>query len=195
MGGIKGRRAITKLLRRRKTRKIPVLPRSGPVGTGEGATNPPCFAIMDNEHRWEIISAYGRALERCSSPVERESDLPYPKELIRQAIYEELLENPDYELRSHLEVAFAQLEAFVPHDEFDVVQQFKMVSTLVQEMTKSGDPDDIIASAGILKQARGERAVRIHESISEKMRRRLNQIRAIGMPVLGVEACAFTLDL
>ena len=150
--------------------------------------------IMENEFRWQVISSYARILEGCSSAVEKESELPFPKELIRQAICRELHENPDTDVRSHLEVAYAQLESFVSPEEFQVVQEFKLASSLAQEVAKSGDPGDIIASARILRGAKGERAVKIEEKISEKMRKRLEQIRSIGMPVLRMERCTCCMD-
>lgn len=149
--------------------------------------------VMESEFRGEVISSYGRILEGCSTAVEKESELPFPKDLIRRAIYQELRENPDNDVRSHLEVAYAQLESFVPPEEFQVIQDFKRAGSLAQEMAKSGDPGDIIASARILKGAKGERAVKIEEKISEKMRRRLDQIRSIGMPVMRMGTCACSL--
>ncbi len=71
---------------------------------------------MDVSLRQEIISAYGRLLQKKSSllPLGRESDLPFPKDLIRQAIAEELAEKQNEKLRHALKVAFAALESFVP---------------------------------------------------------------------------------
>ena len=149
---------------------------------------------MDGAMRWRVISSYGHTLERCSSPVEKESQLPYPKEVIRRAICQELFENPDPDLRGHLEVAYAQLESFVSPEEFQIIQDFKLASSLAHEIAKSGEPNDIIASARILKKAKGDSAVKITESISEKTRKRLEQIRSVGMSVLTLERCACSLD-
>ena len=150
--------------------------------------------VMDGEFCWKVISSYGRILEKCSSPVENECQLPFPKGVIRRAICQELFDNPDPDLRGHLEVAYAQLESFVPPEEFQVIQDFKLASSLAHEIAKSGEPDDIIASARILKDSKGDRAVKITERISEKMRKRLEQIRSIGMPVMTLETCACSLE-
>jgi hypothetical protein len=149
---------------------------------------------MDSEFRWKVISSYGRVLERCSSPVERECQLPFPKDIIRRAICQELFQNVDPDLRNHLEVAYAQLESFVPPEEFEVIQDFKLASSLAQEIAKSGEPSDIIASARILKKAKGDKAVKIAETISEKTRRRLEMIRSIGMELVTLDACSCSLE-
>jgi len=113
-----------------------------------------------------------------------DADLPFPKELIRKAICEELLENPDSEMRSYLEIAFVQLECFLSPEEFKIVHDFKRASLLAQEMAESGNPLDIVASAEILSKVKGEKAVRILEKISKKIRRRIAQIRAVTLPFL-----------
>jgi len=139
--------------------------------------------MVNAEQRWEIISRYERLLEKYSTSVASEVDLPYPKEMIRRAICEELIENPDSEMRSYLEIAFVQLESFLSPEEFKIVHDFKRASLLAQEIAKSGDPRDIVASAEILSKVKGEKAVRIHEKISKKIRRRIAEIRAITLPV------------
>jgi len=157
---------------------------------GPAAGTPHLFSTtISIARRWEIISTYGRVLEKRSSSVEKEADLPYTKRLIRRAICEELLENPDMELRAHLEVAFARLESFLPPEDYQVIQAFKDASNRAQEMASKGDPQAIITSARILKRAKGDKAVKILEKISEMMRKRLEQIRGIGMPVLGIPSC------
>jgi hypothetical protein len=145
--------------------------------------------MMSVDQRYEVISRYGRLLEKTPSPVGREADLPYPKAVIRKAIYEELWENPDSEQRNFLEIAFVQLECFLPPDEFKVVYDFKRASTRAQELAGSGKAKDIVASAGILNQVEGEKAVRILEGMSRNMRRRILEIRAIMLPAFNSRVC------
>jgi len=135
-------------------------------------------APMDRDLRYEIISAYGQVLEQCNSPVQNEARLPYPKETIRRAIYEEVHENPDNTVRSTLEIAFAQLESFLPPQEYGTLQAFKRAVELAQQTASSGNPVDIIRSLRLLKEIDGEKAVSIGERISRKMRSRLAQIRS-----------------
>jgi hypothetical protein len=139
--------------------------------------------LMSAEQRGEVISRYEQLLEKYTTPVAREADLPFPKEMIRRAIRDELSENPDFEMRSYLEIAFVQLECFLSPEEFKVVHDFKRASALAQELAKSGDPRDIVASADILSKVKGDKAVRILEKISRKIRRRIAEIRAISLPV------------
>ena len=108
---------------------------------------PVLTCMMGVEERSAVISRYERLLERCSAPVASETDLPFPKELIRKAICEELIENPDSEMRSYLEIAFVQLECFLSPEEFKIVHDFKRASVLAQKIAESGDPMDIVASA------------------------------------------------
>ncbi len=139
--------------------------------------------MMSAKQRSDVISSYEQLLERYATPMARETDLPYPKALIRRAICDELRENPDSEMRSYLEIAFVQLECFLPPEEFNVVHDFKRAGALAQELAKSGDPRDVVASAAILRKVKGEKAVRILEKISRKIRRRVAQIRAVSFPV------------
>ena len=74
---------------------------------------------------------------------------------------------PQTELRSHLEIAFVQLESFVSAEEYEILFHFKVAATLARELAKSGTPKDIICSARILKEVKGDRAVSIQERISE----------------------------
>jgi hypothetical protein len=144
---------------------------------------------VKSQHRGEILFRYGQMLERYSSPVGKETDLPYPKELIRKAICDELREDPDSELRSFLEIAFIQLECFLPPDEFKAVQDFKRAGVAAQEMAQSGNPGDIVASAAILSRVKGEKAVSILEKISRKIQKRTREIRAVGLPVFRTREC------
>ena len=139
----------------------------------------PFYMTLDQKQRREIIAAYGQTLEICCKPVEREADLPFPKGLIRQAIYEELLNSPATDLRAHLEVAYIRLESFIPSDEYRILQEFKSAGALAERKARAGSPESIVASARILKKVKGDRAMVIQEKISRKMQFRMEQIRLI----------------
>jgi len=79
---------------------------------------------VDADRRRDIISAYGQVLENRRLIVGREKDLPFPKDLIRQALAEELLENQEGTLRNALEVGFLELESFLPDQEFELMKAF-----------------------------------------------------------------------
>jgi hypothetical protein len=133
----------------------------------------------NSQHRTKILAAYEKVLEAHMTPLNRASVLPFSKEAIREAIREELAENPHNEHRNHLEMAYVQLESFVPPDDYQLVEDFKQQSRTAQKMARSGNPRDIMESWELVKQTSGDRAVKIFETISEKMRRRLDEVRGI----------------
>lgn len=142
--------------------------------------------LSRRERRWEIILGYLQALEGLTDCVAVESDLPFSKEQIRCALLEELEEGQNIDLRNYLEIAYVQLEAFIPYEEYRVIADFKYASDLALEMAFAGDPNSIIRSARIIKGVKGERAVRIQEKISENMRRsrlEVDRLRSGLMPL------------
>ncbi len=139
---------------------------------------------LDFDQRREIIFSYLQLLEEIKGPMALDSDLHYPKDLIRRAILEEILENPNGELRSQLEIAYVQLESFVTYEEHRIIAEFKAASMLSQEMADTRDPTSIIKSVKMVKRGTGDHAVKIQEKISENMRQRMAQIRRIGSKVL-----------
>ena len=78
---------------------------------------------MDAEVRFKIISAFGAHLEAMKSVLGCESKLPYPKELIRQALAEELASPTMPKLVDAMESSFLSLEDFVSDQEYAVVQR------------------------------------------------------------------------
>ncbi|MFP5212256.1 MAG: hypothetical protein ACLGPL_02650 [Acidobacteriota bacterium] len=140
---------------------------------------------MGRDQRRKIIALYGEVLERFSSPMERESILPFSKAVIRRAICDELLENPDSEIRSPLEIGYARLESFLTDEEYEVMEEFKAAGELAERAAQSGSPEDILASARILKSVRSEHALKIQERITEMMQKRIEQIRSISMSAAG----------
>jgi hypothetical protein len=69
------------------------------------------------ERRQEIIASYLKVLDCLKSPIRSESELPFSREAIQRAIVEELVTNPGTDFRGHLEVAYAEVESFVPVEE------------------------------------------------------------------------------
>jgi hypothetical protein len=129
--------------------------------------------------RRKTISSYQELLEKWRAPVGPESVLPFPKNLIAAAIYQELLDNPTCDRRADLEIAYVQLESFTPDEEYWILSEFKNVDTLAQKLAVTGKPDNIFAAVRLLKKAKGDIAVMIQERISQKMRGRLKQIRKL----------------
>lgn len=154
-----------------------------PVLNGENVHNPQGRGEhpgSGGESRARILAAYENVLRRHSAPLNQASALPFSKEEIREAIRAELAENPENELRHHLEMAFVHLESFVSRDEYQLVEDFKQLSCAVQNMARSGDPKVVMESWKMVRQVSGDKAVKIIETISEKMRRRREEVRSIG---------------
>ena len=130
------------------------------------------FHDQTREERWQIICAYLRVLDDMRGPIAVDSELPYSKERVAEAILQELADDPEYDLRHHLEIAYVQLESFIPYREYRVIEDFKDASQLAQRIADIGDPTSILRSARIMRKARGESAVRLEEQIYERMRAR-----------------------
>ena len=94
---------------------------------------------MGPDKRLEIISAYRTVLENRQFSVGRESDLPLPKELIRQTLSEELLEPTNPEMLNIIEEGFLELASFLLDDKFEIIKEFECSVTEVQ---RTGDNKD-----------------------------------------------------
>jgi hypothetical protein len=128
--------------------------------------------------RQEIIQAYLRILELVKTPVRIEWQLPFPRNVIRRAIREELLDNPGTDARDCLEVAYAEIESFISMEDYELLRRFKETCTLAEEMARGGKPGDILASSRLMERICGEKAVRVLERVSNAMRRQLQLIRS-----------------
>jgi len=140
-----------------------------------------CGGFRDSTHekRWQIISAYLRVLEDISGPIAVDSDLPYSKERIGEAILQELEDDPESDLRRRLEIAYVQLESFIPYKEYRVIEDFKAASLCAQKIADMGDPTSILRSARIMRRAKGENAVRLEEKIYERTNARHLQLQRL----------------
>lgn len=156
---------------------------AAPLGESGKEDVDECLFGTSYEQRWEIISAYLEVLKKLAVPMGIESDLPYTKERIRLAIFQDLIENPNSEFRNQLEIAYTQLEMFIPVEDYKTIADFKRASLHVEEAAEPGDPASVFRLLGIMKRAKGDRAVKIQEAISEKMGERVAQIRDLGITV------------
>jgi len=125
--------------------------------------------------RIEIISAYGAVLQNRRLTVGRESDLPSPKEIIRNALAEELVNPADLEMVNALEVSFIELESFLSDEEFEVVSQFERAIAEGKRLMEEGDPKRAAALiSGVPKEA-----MEIQRKINQQQEERLRQIQNI----------------
>jgi len=176
MTAISGRRSAGRLLKGRLECGAGPRPRESRQG---GEKDYRAFrGAMSRERRLEIIAAYFRVLDQMRTSIGVESDLPYPKETIRLAILQELAESSGPDSKS-LEIGYVQLEAFISLAEHRILEDFKNACRLAQDVVEKGNPATIMISAGIMRNVEGDRAVKIQERISERMRERLRQVEEI----------------
>jgi hypothetical protein len=87
---------------------------------------PTClFADMSAVRRADIIKKYNEILENREYTAGRASDLPFPKDLIRKAIVQELLNPTDKSRIQTLETAYLELETFVCEKEFEIIKKYE----------------------------------------------------------------------
>ena len=92
---------------------------------------------MDTETREKIVSAFGAHLEAKTLQFGRESDLPYPKELIRQALAEAIVYETNPKLMEAMESCFLFLEDFVSDEDFIIVQRYEHLLAQRHQLLKA----------------------------------------------------------
>lgn len=143
---------------------------------------------MDPRKRVEIISAFGAVLEKGKSLVGRESDLPFPKELIRLAMAEELV-NPTFCLSGYslpetlgvMEASFIMLESFVSDEEHLQVQRYELVLQSAQQLKDSNDKTSVLEVVKALAEV-DNAAIQVLNRVNkltEARSQQLAQIRAL----------------
>jgi hypothetical protein len=157
---------------------------------------------MATEIRDQVIRAYGKVLEQSAHQGRFymcESDLPFPKDVIRQALESALTENLNKKLRSHLEVGFIELERFLPQQEFEQVKTINLLSQLytvpsikmqfqnLREKYSSGGPVDPADKEIVLKLAEqlglgkvdAGNFSSISDAVAARQQQRLQQIQRL----------------
>jgi hypothetical protein len=96
---------------------------------------------MDEHPRYVILRAYGDVLATPQgfSPARSETELPYPKHVIRNAIAQVLLEEVDDKKRDALETGYLSLEWFLPEEEFAPFRREKEMVAGFKNGTLSAD--------------------------------------------------------
>lgn len=129
------------------------------------------------KQRRDILAAYERVLGLHSSTIKPASTLPYPKELIRQAIVEELVETVEGEERTNLEISYSQLEVFLESRDFDLVEKFARMELAIDQLARSGNPLDLLAAGQLVRQFPGDKVVGIFQRVSKQMHARISEVR------------------
>src|SRR2546425_288127 len=100
---------------------------------------------MDSDRRKEIIAAFGSAVERLNGMLALESDLPYPKSLIRRAIVQQYFEEGvDDKTVGFLGAGLMWLENFLPDNEAALVQKTNAgFEALKDAATVADNPEEV----------------------------------------------------
>jgi len=133
---------------------------------------------MDPRQRIEIISAFGAVLEKGKSLVGRESNLPFPKELIRLAMAEELVSPTLPETLGVIEAGFIELESFVSDEEYLQVQRFDHALAKVQQLTDPNDKTSALEAAKALAEV-GDAATQVMNRVNKLTEARFQQLAQI----------------
>ena len=113
---------------------------------------------MTKHQRREIIEAFSVAVDRMELSVASETDLPYTKTEIRQAIREDIKFYQDTEHFELMQALYYGLEAFISPEDFEVVKAHETGLTQADE-----------SLAG--------RYRRIMEEIEERQQSRLSELK------------------
>ena len=133
---------------------------------------------MNSNERMRIISDYGAVLENNIFSVGRDSDLPFPKELIREALSQEILNPTNIATLNALDIGFLELESFLPDEEYRLVTKFWQAVNNAEEMIDTGDTKSIKEIVPLIKE-RDEAVLEILRKISEQQETRLRQLENI----------------
>src|SRR3989304_10106161 len=81
---------------------------------------------MDDNKRREIIESFAKAAEKISPlTVGLESELEFPKTLIRLAIVEQFLQETDSDAKKWLRNGLILTDSFLPIDDFNIVKKLQ----------------------------------------------------------------------
>ncbi len=160
-------------------RKVMRLAALKPLRVSSHGEPPGLDQVWTSERRQGIIASYLETLDSLKSPIRSESELPHSKQAIQTAIVEELVTNPETELRGHLEVAYAEIESFIPAEEYELLQSFKESCSRAEQLAERGDRRGILACSRLMDRSFGEKAVGVLERVSYAMREQLKKIQSI----------------
>ena len=115
--------------------------------------------------RADIITEYNKVLKDRKYTAGRVADLPFPKELIRKAIVQEIL-NPTYKpLMHNLDTAYLELETFICEEGFEIIKKYERGAT-----SKKTSP---VVSQGMSQYAE------IRQKILDRQKKRMEELRRL----------------
>ena len=134
---------------------------------------------MQTGTRAEIIQAYSWVLQRLKGTYFEESALPFPKEFIRQALKEELLETGNEVSREPLIVGYFLLEWFLSPKEYALYKACEKSFSRVVDLIKLGDEDVIAREIKNLSNTDIETYWEMTKRVDSEMDRRRTEARSL----------------
>ena len=136
------------------------------------------FALIEQDF---IIQRYGAVLQQPGSMFRQESELPFPKDVIRRRLAEALLHRElDEKMRNALEVGYVELERFLPKEEFGLINpvfEILAAKTTVDyiERVKRGEDSSEEASLLAKKIVAAPDCRPVFEKVAKREKERLYQ--------------------
>jgi hypothetical protein len=139
---------------------------------------------MDEKKRWEIIESFGKVLEKISPfTVGLESDLLFPKNLIRLAIVQQFFNETDPEIKERLKTGLILTDSFLPMDEFKIFKDIETTIYTVENVKPNSESSldiDLINNViDDIKQKPLDKYLEILKIIEEKRKRRIEQLEQL----------------
>jgi hypothetical protein len=136
----------------------------------------------------KVINAYGKALEERSLSIGLETKLPFPKDVIRFAIYQVLhIQDLDINFRQDLEAGYIELESFLPAEEYEILEPFYAALTDEGKITTGGESKvkqdwekAVQAMDNAIKATDAQLLKEIQDRMRARMGQRLKEIEALG---------------
>ncbi len=121
---------------------------------------------MDAITRAEVLRSYGTILAKSKNTVALKKSLPFQREVIEQAILDELRTNPHIELREQLKVAFLSLDIFVADEEFKIAKEYEHITEKVTALPHTADAElrELFSAMELV----AESYVRMQRQVQEK---------------------------
>ena len=140
---------------------------------------------MDEKERWEIIESFGNVLEKISPfTVGLESDLLFPKNLIRLAIVQQFFNETNPDTKEWLKTGLILTDSFLSTEDYKIVKDFETKIHNAKNITNNADPNlnlDLINNViEDLKQQPLDKYLDILKTFQEKGNRRIEQLEQLG---------------
>jgi hypothetical protein len=128
----------------------------------------------------KVINAYGKAITKRSLTYGLETELPFPKDVIRLAIAQILLtQDIDEEFRGELEFGYLDLEYFLPAKEYEIMKPYCVALSSTEKLVDSGKKEDLEKADQMFRETINEQVREIAKRIDERTQQRTRELEAL----------------